>query len=1172
MSDELRIWLEQTGLAQYAEIFVANDIDLDLLDTLSDEDLKELGLSLGHRRRLLRAIAERSAILPSAMPPVAETTVAGGEPIHQAERRQITVLFCDLVGSTELSRRHDPEDLRELIRRYQDAVSGAVVRHGGYIANFLGDGIVAYFGWPRAGEDDAAEAIRAALDAVVAVRDLSLQARAGLASGMVVVGDLDAAGRRQTGAIAGETPNLAARLQALAGPDEVVIGALTQQLVGGAFILDDLGTHSVKGIEDPVQVWRVLAERSVESRFEARAGRLTRFVGREHEVALLLDRFERAVAGEGQVVLLSGEAGIGKSRIIRQLHERLSATPHTRLRFQCSPSHTDSALYPFIRHLEYAAAFLPDDGPEGRLDKLEALLAEATENVAESARLLAPLLSLPAERYGAVEMSPEQHNERTLRVLIDQLLGLAAKAPVLYVLEDAHWLDPTTREVVARTLGRIGDARVLILITHRPEFQPDWRRYPHVTSLTLTRLSRPEGVEIVRAAGGEMLSEEVLAGILRRADGVPLYIEELTRSVIESGGTASGSEVPETLQASLLARLDRLGGEAKDLAQIAAVIGREFRTALLCAVADKPRAMIVPLLDRLLASDVVLRAGNVVEDAYAFRHALIHDAAYESLLLSRRREYHRVVADVIEQQFLNTIESEPEILAQHFTAAIAPERAIPYWLRAGKHALGRFAVSEAATHLERGLELARRLPDGTERSRAILDLLLPLGDALYRTHRRDEAQAAFTEAAELARALVSPADLTRAALGVEDCQFLIYVPEHESVALLEGALAALGDSKSVDHCRLLSRLGRALFSIGMTERASELLRDGVDLARQLADPDALYDAIVCQHITTAGYPWSAREFPARRKSLDEMLAVAEALADPERISEVEGRRIPAFLEMADLTAFETAQANKAETLRKHGLTGIDWNIPSVAAMAAILHGEFAEGERLAAEAVDLAGGVDAEVVTGIYGLQMFTIRREQGRLAEVAPLLKHFIDENPRDAVWRPGLALIASDLGFKDAARKAFSDLAAAGFAFPIDSKRNITLSYLAEVCVRIGDADRAEQLYDLLLPYRDLAMVVPTTTVCCGANARYLGMLASAIGDWAAADEHFVLALDMDERLRAWPWLAHTKHEFALMLRARGRAADRRKADKLLAEALASAERIGMPALQTQIRSLGN
>jgi class 3 adenylate cyclase/tetratricopeptide (TPR) repeat protein len=1171
MPDDLRPRLQRIGLEQLSETFAASDIDFNVLPDLSDEDLKELGLSLGHRRRLLRAIAELASEQSQLATGSPEASSGAG---RQAERRQLTVLFCDLVGSTELSGRYDPEDLRELLRRYHDTMTAVVLRYGGYVANYIGDGILAYFGWPRAEEDEAAQAIRAGLAAVAAVKQLSLQVHVGIASGTVVVGDLDSAGRRQAGAIAGETPNLAARLETLAGPDQIVIGGLTRQLIGNAFVLDDLGPRELKGIAEPVRAWQVLAERSVESRFDARAGRLTRFIGREHELALLIDRFELAAAGEGQAVLLSGEAGIGKSRILRQLHERLAGTSYTRLRFQCSPSHTESALYPVIRHLEFAARFQPDDEPETRLDKLEALLGQAVEHVRESAALLAPLLSLPAaERYGSIELNAEQRSDRTLKALIDQVLGLAAKEPVLYILEDAHWIDPTTRELVTRTLGRITDARVLMLITHRPDFQSDWARRPQVTALTLSRLSRVHGTEVARAAGGQALSEEVVARISRRSDGVPLYIEELTRSVIETGNAAGDTDIPETLQASLLARLDRLGPDAKEVAQIASVIGREFSGALLGAVSDKPKDEVDRSVQRLVASEIVLPTGPAQDSFCAFRHALIQDAAYQSLLLSRRRQYHGEIARTLQQSFPEIAENQPDLVAQHYTAAELPEQAIPYWLRAGERATARQAFQEPAAHFERGLQLARALPEGPARSRHVLDLLLALGDARARAGPYQECFDAYKEAAELAREVGSPADLVRAALGFEDADLLMgRGADREAVPLLEDALAALGQGESVERCRVLSRLGRALFEIGLTDRANKLLRDATDIARSLGDRYALFDALVCEHITTTGYPWREQEFPERSKTLDEIVAMAEEIDDPGLISRAEFRRMPALLEMADLTRFEASLARLGTIAEQHKLVGELWGLASARAMQAILHGEFANAEHLAERALEQAPGMRADIATGVYSVQMFTIRREQGRLAEVAPLFRRFLDENPQDAAWRPGLALIASDLGFEEAARKSLLDLAAGGFAFPIDAKRSLTLSYVAEVCARLRDTLCAERLYSLLLPYRDVTVIAPVSTVCCGSAARYLGMLAGVIGDWAGTEEHFEAALEMDERLQAWPWLAHTQHEFAAALLARGAPGDRVRADRLLVAAAETAQRLSMTSLQQKIRSLAH
>jgi class 3 adenylate cyclase/tetratricopeptide (TPR) repeat protein len=1085
-------------------------------------------------------------------------------------------MFCDLVGSTALSRRLDPEDLREVIRQYQDAVSGVVVRHGGYVANFLGDGIIAYFGWPRADEDEAAQAVRAGLEAVEMVRRLprgsaeQLSSRVGIASGTVVVGDIEAAGRRQTGAIAGDTPNLAARLQALADADQVVIDSLTRQLVGAIFVFQDLGPQALKGLAEPVQASRVLAERATESRFEAREGRLTPFIGRAQEMALLVERFERAVAGEGQAVLLSGEAGMGKSRIVQTLCERLSSAPHTRMRMQCSPFHTTSTLYPVTRHLEYAAGFLPDDGPDARVDKLDALLRQAGSDTDDSLAALGPLLSLPVDdRYVSVGLTAEQRQVRVLNALVDQFLGLADRNPVLFILEDAHWIDPATRELITQTLVRVAEARVLMVITHRPDWQTDWVRHPQVTALTLNRLSREQGAEIVRATAATALPEEIVARILRRADGVPLFIEELTRSVVETGGTSDASGVPETLQASLLARLDRLGPEIKEIAQIAAVIGREFGSELLGAVAEKSRDALAPALDGLVASHIVLPTG-AAQGGYLFRHALIQDAAYQSLLLSRRREYHSRIARVLESQFAEI--AEPELIAHHFTAAAEPEQAIPYWVKAGERALARFTYLEPLAHFEQALQLARDLPEGPGRSRHMLNLLLLVGEAHLRLFRQEALQA-FAEATELAREVGTPADLARAALGAEETDFFMHDPVNSSAALLEAALAALGQGDNALRCRVLSHLGRALFKLGEFDRGPALMREATDAARRLGDRRALCEALGCEYITTAGQPWAARQFPTRLGTLDEMTAIAEELGDrPELILRALTYAIAACLEMNDLAAFEARLARYDAVAQKGQVAGAvtSYHIASIGALRAILHGDFAAAETLAEQALEASRGIHNDVGSGVYGMQMFTIRREQGRLAEVAPLMRRFL-ANSRDAAWRPGLALIAADLGFKEAAQKSFAEMATANFAFPIDGKRNITLCYLAEVCARVSDVERANQLYELLAPYRDLAVVVPTATICCGSNARYLGMLATVIGDWAAAEAHFEAALEMDERLQAWPWLAHTKHEFAQMLRLRGRPGDVDRADDLLAAAAASAERFGMASLQASIRSLG-
>jgi class 3 adenylate cyclase/tetratricopeptide (TPR) repeat protein len=1173
MAGDLQRWLSEIGLGGYAERFVTDGIDWDVLPDLTETDLKELGLSVGDRRRLLKAIATLREL--DEAPAGTKSLLPAASQSRDAERRQLTVLFCDLVGSTELSRRLDPEDLRDLTRRYQDGVAGVVARYGGYVANFLGDGILAYFGWPIADEDQAEQAVRAGLDALAAVRSLSdgrsdgpsVLARVGIASGAVVVGDLESGGARQA-AVSGETPNLAARLQAEALPDQVVIGGLTRQLVGDVFELDEVGARSLKGFAEPVPIWRVLRERTIESRFAARRGQHTPFVGRAQEVGLLLERWQQAVAGEGQVVLLSGEAGIGKSRVAQALRERLSEVAHTRIAFQCSPFHTASALYPTIRHLERAAGFAPEDTPEARYDKLEALLREATDDISESAPLVADLLLIPSSpRYALPEMPADLRKRRTLKALSDQLLGLAAKQPVLFVLEDAHWIDPTTRELMDELLVRIADHRVLALITHRPEFSSEWTRHPHVTVLTLNRLSRAQGAEVVRAASAQVLPEEMVARILRRCDGVPLFIEELTRSVLETGGRLSETEVPETLQGALQARLDRLQPEARELAQIGAAIGREFDQELLGLVVKRPIAKLVPLLDRLVEARIVLPAGGERSGRYVFRHALIQDAAYNSLLLSRRRAYHSAIGAALEADFPDIARAQPELVAQHFTAADLPDPAIAQWLRAARSAGERSAHAEAISHLSNGLTLVETLPMGAARIEAEIECRLALGYAQIRLNLLEQAKRSFSAIAEIARANDRPADLFKAAIGFEEAEVYTNMPQQASVDMLRVALATLGEGNKIDRCCALSRLGRALFSTGNSTEAVEAIQQSITLARQIGNPVALFEARVCELPLMAGHPWSAAQFAERRVALDEMLAASEAPGQPFHKMLSLSQRVGALLEFGDVVGFDSALEQYAAVADENQSVQDQWNARCARVVQAILRGEFAQAERSAEASLRLGETAGIDAAAGIYGVQMFTVRREQGRLAEVAPALKRFIDDNPRENAWRPGLALVACDLGFEAPARKILAEIAAGGFAVPVDAKRTLTLSYLAEVCVRLDDVDSAKRIYDLLLPYQDMAVMARIATVCCGAAARYLGMLAGVLRDWKAADAHFERALALDERLQAWPWHAHTRYEYALVLLKRNRKQDRGYATELLASAAATAERFGMVALGQRI-----
>jgi predicted ATPase len=636
----------------------------------------------------------------------------------------------------------------------------------------MGDGVLVYFGYPQAHEDDAERAVRAGLELIAAVTALkspvSLQTRVGIATGLVVVGDLIGSGEAQERGIIGETPNLAARLQGVAEPNMVVIAEGTRRLLGNLFELEDLGAKDLKGIVGSVRAWAALRASSAEGRFEAlHTADLTALVGREEELELLLRRWSKAKSGEGQVVLVSGEAGIGKSRLTAALLERLSGEAHTRLRYFCSPQHTDSAFYPIIGQMERAAGLAHDDKPQARLDKLDAVLAQTSTSPANAA-LLAEMLSLPNDgRYPALELAPDQRRQRTLEALTSQLAELARRQPVLMIFEDAHWTDPTSLEVIGRTVDRIKTLPVLLVVTFRPEFNAPWVGQSHVTSLTLNRLGEREAAAIVaRLAGNKALPAGVLAEIVERTDGIPLFVEEMTKAVLEAesegaawrtvaAGPSSALAVPASLHASLMARLDRLG-PAKEVAQIGSAIGREFSHAVLASVARKPEAELGSALDRLIAAGLLFRQGMPPNASYLFKHALVQDAAYGTLLREPRRALHARIAETLESQFAETAESRPEILAHHCTEAGLIEKAAGLWGKAGQRSLDRSALVEAAAQLTRALEQIATLPGTPALRREQIKLQVALITPLM--HVKGYAATEPKAAAERARLLIEQAE------------------------------------------------------------------------------------------------------------------------------------------------------------------------------------------------------------------------------------------------------------------------------------------------------------------------------------------------------------------------------------------------------------------------------
>jgi class 3 adenylate cyclase/tetratricopeptide (TPR) repeat protein len=755
---DVATWLHSLGLQQYEAAFRDNAIDETVLPSLTADDLKDLGVSLvGHRRRLLDAIAALGAGTPAAAPPEAAVRA-------DAERRQLTVMFCDLVGSTALAARLDPEDLREIIAAYHRAVADVIRTFDGFVAKYMGDGVLVYFGYPQAHEDDAERAVREGLGVIAAVgrlhiKSVALQARVGIATGLVVVGDLIGEGSAQEQAVVGETPNLAARLQALAEPGAVVIAASTRRLTGDLFEYRDLGVVGVKGIAAPVPACQVLRPSAVASRFEAlRGAALTPLIGREEEIDLLLRRWARAQAGDGQVVLISGEPGIGKSRITAELEGRLHAEPHVRVRHFCSPYHQDSALFPFIDQLCRASGFVADDPPAARFEKLEALVARAAPPD-EDVEFIADMLSLPVSgRRALPNLSPQRKKERTLVALIRQFEALAHRQPVLMVFEDAHWVDPTSLELLDLTIERVRNLPVLLVVTFRPGFQPPWTSQPQVTMLTLNRLDRRDGSALVAQIDGDKaLPEEVVDQIVDRTDGVPLFIEELTKSVIESGVLRVG--IPTTLHDSLMARLDRLAS-VRLVAQIGAAIGRQFAYPLLRAVSRLPAEELQTSLARLVASELVFQRGTLPEAVYTFKHALVQDAAHGSLLRSTRQQLHAQIAEALEAHSPELTDSQPELFAQHFAEAGLVEKSVAYWGKAGHRSAARSAMAEAAGQFQRGLDQLVLLPDTLKRQQQELEFQSGLGGALQAVKgvAALETGQAYARARELWEQLGFPSD------------------------------------------------------------------------------------------------------------------------------------------------------------------------------------------------------------------------------------------------------------------------------------------------------------------------------------------------------------------------------------------------------------------------------
>ncbi len=1185
MGVEIENWLNSLGLDQYVDAFVQNDVDARVLPLLTGEDLKELGVSLGHRKILLAAISELTdaysavsealdtpSIDPSERSSAAPEASDTASPV--AERRHLTVMFADLVGSTELTNRLDPEDMRILLLNYQDAVAGAVSRYGGYIAKYLGDGLLVFFGWPRAYEDHAIRAVKAGLDAIKRVQDLRtpdgehISARLGIASGDVVVGDTITENTYEEGAMTGPILNLAARIQEHARPNTVVVPQEeTETALHRIFKFKSLGEVALKGFEQPRTLLEVVAERSAESRFRASHGDESSgaLIGRDYEKGILLQSWQRARDGQGEVVLLSGEAGIGKSRLTEEFLAETAADDQADvIRLNCSPYLTSSPFHPVTERISQDAHVEPGFDDNQILEHVRELLEtrpglDLDEVLPVFAALVAPRSTLARK---VLEMSPQEQRDLTIQTLINTVKIRSNVRPVILCVEDAHWIDPSTQALLERFKAICADLPLMILITHRPEWELGRSEAEaHVQTLQLRRFDSAHVANLIRNISGKEPDEDMISLIIEKTDGVPLFVEELTRTILEAGEQGQVA-VPSSLKGALMARLDAVSLEAKRVALTGSVIGREFEPGLLGAAMGIDKQNVQTSLEELSRTGLIFESGHN-RGHFVFRHALIRDTAYQSMLGSTRRQQHADVARALNQLRAAEVERRPELVARHLSEAEDWSAAFDKWRTATEMALARSASQEAMVNAQEALKAAKEI--GSDESRETVVGQILVGRSYDSLGELPEGIATLKNALDAARAIGDNELAADAANHFADSCMMSSERHSEAIRLCRETLQTLSDEDETRRCRLMSQLARAYIFVGQLEEGAQFGRLAMELAAKLGDYKSQF-SVMMMHF---GAPFAARkESEARnwRENLEAMHKVAEKLGS---IDQGRNRTLSLFVgaEMADRQLMDRSLELLTEISEKDTHLQLYWVQKHARAMIAIMDGDFEAAEKHATEAVKIGRKTHGEHVEGVFGVQMFTIRREQSRLHEVAPVIKNLMSESPGDVAWRPGFGLIAAELGYKEPAERILDEMAENGFSLQPDAMYSTTLSYLADISVAVGNQKHAESLFEILKPYEDLTITAGATTVCTGAAARRLGNLAALLSDWDTAESMFEKAIEIDTRMASPPWIAHSKAAFAAALRRRGRACDMKQAFQLEAEALATAQNLSMVSLRSKL-----